>query len=108
MSKPDALFELTDTMADLRAEASKFAFSIGVRMLVAAGSTEPSARSFLGKRMREIGKPALMRAIIHAAFAEVVEPRSYLASIQAPTAASGAIRVGDDDASSDGIQPWMA
>lgn len=102
-------FEFLDKMADIRAELARQVFHMGVWMLTASGSTEPSARSFLGKRMKEIGKPALLRAIIAAILNEVADPRAYIAAAGRVAPGRHTQRADDADQPDDsaGIQPWM-
>lgn len=100
--------DITDKMADVRAKASKFIFALGVEMLMAQGVKETSARSLLGKKLKEVGKPALMRVIMSAAINEVADPRTYIAAAR-PSPGSGAAHNGatQEEDNSAGIQPWM-
>lgn len=103
------LLDVTDKMADVRAKMAKFVFSIGVEMIVAQGIKEASARSLLGKKLKEIGKPALLRVIIAAALNEVADPRTYIAAAKpgGPSPAAAQRSEPEEDHRA-GIQPWMA
>lgn len=107
MTKQSQFEFAVDPMADIRNETAKFAFAIGVRMLVGTGTAEAQARAFLGKRIKEIGKPALIRAIIDAALREAVDPKSFIASAGRAVPGKLTQRAEDDEKNSDGIQPWM-
>lgn len=105
--QPTLDLDIHDAMADVRAKASKFVFRLGVEMIMAQGVKETSARSFLGKRLKEIGKPTLLRGIINAAFSEVTDPRAYLAAIKKPAGANPSYMPQQDEDNSAGIQSWM-
>jgi len=101
-------FDFVDKMADVRARAAKWAFALGVEMLTAGGMKEDAARAFLGKRIKDIGKPALLRAIVSAAFGEVADPKTYIAAAGRVAPGRNIRRPDDDgDDESAGIQPWM-
>lgn len=98
-------FAPSDPYADVRAAATKQAFALGVQLLVASGMAEPVARSFMGKRMKEIGKPALLRAVMQILLGPGVnDPRAYLAGVKGP--AQQQEQAADDEGGS-GLQPWM-
>jgi hypothetical protein len=110
MSDEQLLLDVTDKMADVRAKASKFIFALGVEMIVAQGVKEASARALLGKKLKEIGKPGLLRVIIAAALNEVADPRTYIAAAKPSPGGGGggAQQSGNqDEDNTAGIQSWM-
>lgn len=100
-------FDFIDKMTDIRAKAVKQMFAIGVEMLMAQGKSEDAARAFLGKRIKEIGKGALVRAIAAAAFNEVANPTEYIAASGRVAPGRAASRAESDDDDNAGLQPWM-
>ena len=58
-------------------------FSLGVRLLVGAGSSDTSARSFLGKHAK--GDEAKLAEVIgYLAANPKIEPKAYIAAAMAP------------------------
>lgn len=55
-------------------------FDHGVRLLMSHGCTDATARSFLGKRIAEIGREPLAMAVARAVIEQIAEPRAYLAA----------------------------
>lgn len=104
MTKQSAFEFADDPMTEIRSRATRFAFQLGVEMLTANGVKEPQARAFLGKRIKDIGKPSLLYAIIDAAFREVDDPLTYLGAARR---VMGKPKQTDDEPRSDGVQPWM-
>lgn len=107
MPKQSAFEFADDPMTEIRSKATRFVFQLGVDMLIAQGLKEPAARAFLGKRLKEIGKPSLLYAICDAAFREVTDARTYLAAAKRNIANKPIQQANDDDRRSDGVQPWM-
>jgi hypothetical protein len=53
-------------------------WKLGVQKLVATGSSDKNARSFLGKQIQTYGKPAVCQAVIGMLAQDALEPTEYI------------------------------
>lgn len=85
-----------DLFGDVPADAAKMATAVfnriiwtdGVALLEAAGVKPENARSLLGKKQSELGRPALVRGIVSAYVGDgtrpVGDPLRYIAALRPP------------------------
>lgn len=80
----------------------------GVRLLTADGTPTADARAFLGKRIADVGRETLARAILEATIQCVADPRAYLGAVKRNSQPTARRRFEPtDDAWGDVLQPWQ-
>lgn len=73
-------------------------WSIGVPLLLAAGNSEPTARTFLGRMASDFGAPALAEALARAVSEKPAEPKSFIRGTLTARGTNGSHRRGTQGA----------